>query len=389
MGDINELLKKLNKTFGAGKIVRASEAKALVITRIPTGSMGIDMALGGGIPDNRITLIVGPFSSGKTMLALKIAASAQRMFAKAAERTGHKKFVTWIDAEGVFEANWAKKMGVDTNELILVRPEYGEQGLDIADVIVRSGDCGLVVLDSIAALAPKIETEESMEKQQMGVAARMVNKFLRKISAAMNSGSMVDADKAAPAIVLINQEREKVGIAYGNPTTHPGGKGQDFYNSVLLEVRRGDWVVATYKKNDEEVKETVGQWVTVRVSKNKTAPPLRKAQVKFFFSDIGVFKAGDFDTVDEVVRYGIYFGLIGKKGTYYYPEEGAGVQGKEKLVEYLRGKPELCASIREKVEDIMCRGLGQDTPVDKEEEESITGGQDDLPEPADTEGYAE
>jgi len=222
MSNLDNVLKALNKKYGAGTIVRAKDAKALEVERIPTGSLTFDIVTGGGIPENRITLLTGGYSSAKTSIALKIVGNAQRKFKERYEhnvsqglKTSLKKSI-WIDAEGAFDEEWARKLGVDTDELIVVRPEYGEQALDIADVIVKSGECGILVLDSIAGLVPKGEAEESMEKLFMGDLAKMMNKFFRKLTAGMNAMDLTNADEKAPTVLLINQYREKIGVMYGN-----------------------------------------------------------------------------------------------------------------------------------------------------------------------------
>jgi len=356
LSNLEGILKALNKKYGEGTIVRAVDAKALEVERIPTGSLTLDIVTGGGIPENRITLLTGGYSSAKTSVALKVVGNAQRKFKERYERniakgkTSTPKKCVWIDAEGAFDEEWARKLGVDTEDLIVVRPEYGEQALDIADVIIKSGDCGLLVLDSIAGLVPRGEAEESMEKLFMGDLAKMMNKFFRKLTAGMNAMDLTNPDEKAPTVVLINQYREKIGVMYGNPNTLPGGRGQEYSASVILELRRGDWIEYKYEKNGVNVEEIIGQWIKVYGVKNKTAPPKRSGQVRFFFTDTGTFKAGEFDVVEEVVRYAIHYGFIERRGSYYYVQGiEEGFQGSGKVVIFLRQHPEIIEELHKKI----------------------------------------
>lgn len=356
MANIDAVLKALNKKYGEGTIVRASEAKALEVGRIPTGSLSLDIITGGGIPENRLTLVTGGYSSGKTSVVLKIVGNAQRLFKERHEEQKTRglniptKKCIWIDAEGAFDEEWARHLGVDTEELIVVRPEYGEQALDIADVLVKNDDCGMVVLDSIAGLVPKSESEESMEKLFMGDLAKMMNKFFRKLSSGMNKRDITDEDDKAPTVIMINQYREKIGVMYGNPATLPGGKGQEYSASVILELKRGDWIEYIFEKNGVKVEEVVGQWIRAFGVKNKTAPPKRTGQVRFFFDDMNQYRKGSYDGIEEIVRYGIYYGFIERRGSYYYVDGvEENFQGQAKLLEYLSSKEEYISTLKEKI----------------------------------------
>lgn len=361
MANIDTVLKALNKKYGEGTIIRASEAKALELSRIPTGSLTLDIVTGGGIPENRLTLLTGGYSSGKTSVALRIVGNAQKKYEERyAEQVARKKpgaslkKAIWIDAEGAFDESWAKALGVDTDKLILVRPEYGEQALDIADVVVKSGDCGVVVLDSIAGLVPKGEAEESMEKLYMGDLAKMMNKFFRKLSAGMNATDMRDKDEIAPTVIMINQYREKIGVMYGNPATLPGGKGQEYSASVILELKRGDWIEYKFEKNGVKVEEIVGQWIKAYGVKNKTAPPKRTGQFRFFFADMNQFAKGSFDEMEEIIRYAMSYGFIERRGAYYFidgVEES--FQGQARVVDYLKDKPEQVEAFKTKILDLV------------------------------------
>lgn len=376
MGNLDTVLKALNKKYGEGTIVKAVEAKALEISRIPTGSLSLDIITGGGIPENRVTLITGGYSSAKTSVSLKIVGNAQRKFKqryeeqKARGSKSQLKKAVWIDAEGSFDEEWAKALGVDTDELIVVRPEYGEQALDIADVIIKSGDCGILVLDSIAGLVTKGESEESMEKLYMGDIAKMMNKFFRKLMAGMNARDITNPDEIAPTVIMINQYREKIGVMYGNPNTLPGGKGQEYSASVILELKRGDWIEYKFEKNGVKVEEIVGQWIKAYGVKNKTAPPKRTGQVRFFFADMNSYKKGTFDEVEEVIRYAMHYGFIERRGSYYYIEGvEENFQGQTKIIQFLRQKPEFIDKFRTMVLDLVFNKYQKPPQLEEENED--------------------
>ena len=362
MANVDAVIKELNKKFGAGVIMRASEAKALEITRIPTGSVALDIVTGGGIPESRVTLLTGGYSCGKTAVATKIVAEAQKLFKKRYEDGSDPVFkkCCWIDAEGAFEDEWARKLGVDLDTLIVCKPEYGEQAWDIADVMTKTDDIGLIVLDSIAALVPQAEADESMNKLFMGDSAKMNNKFFRKLSGGMNGRDLSNVGEKAPTVILINQIREKIGVMYGNPNTLPGGKGQEYTASLILELKRGDWIEYKMEKNGTMVQEVVGQWVKAFATKNKTAPPKRTGEFRFFFNDTPyTFKAGDIDTAEEIVRYAMKYGIIERKGAYYkVPTIEGNIQGSDKVVIMLRDKPDLLEYMYNRIMDIAVHTKG-------------------------------
>jgi len=351
---IDDIVNKLNKKLGEGTITRASEAKALNVKRIPTGSLAIDVVCGGGIPENRISLLVGEESTGKSMLAQKIVANAQEKYKRQVEEGEIDEFKkpVWIDVEGVFDTDWAEALGVDTDNLYVAKPEYGEEALDIADVLVKSRECGLVVLDSIAQLVPKEEMDKGMDEDSMALQARMMNKFLRKTSGAMNKYDMTDERDKPPTVLLLNQFRVDVGVTYGDPRTMPGGRGQKFAPSVTLELRRGDWIKVKEPKIGKD--KEVGHWIKVYGKKNKTAPPKRKGEVKFYFKETEKNDKGSFGIVDETVRYGQHYGLIDKNGAWY-EMDGEKFHGKDELVEYMRDYPERIKDLRKRIRDIAFR----------------------------------
>jgi recombination protein RecA len=356
--DLDKVIESLNKKFGEGTITTADKAKALNLRRIPTGSLAIDIVAGGGIPENRITMLVGEESTGKSMVAQKIIANAQKKFKKEVEEGIIKDYKRsfWIDAEGTFDEEWARALGVDTESLYIAKPQYGEEALDIADVIIRSRECGVIVIDSLAHLVPKVEVDGSMDDQQMGVQARMINKFLRKISGGMNKYDMTNEEEKPPTVILINQYRESIG-QWGDNRVMPGGRGQRFAPSVTLELRHGDWIKVTDK--DTGNKEIAGHWLKAYGKKNKTAPPKRTGEVKFYFKDTERIPKGNFDTVDEIVRYAIHYNMIRQAGAWYYVEEDGeekSFQGRLKLVQYLQDRPEKVEELHKDVLDIVYKG---------------------------------
>jgi len=378
MAGVDEILKALNKKYGEGTIVRASEATSMILERIPSGSLAIDIVMGGGIPENRVTLLVGNRNTGKTSIALHIVAQFQIKMRKTIADGGKKKVAVWIDAEGVFVPAWAESIGVDTDELLVVRPEYGEQALDIADAFVKSNECGLIVLDSLASLVPQAEAEESMEKLFMGDAAKMNNKFFRKLTGGMNAGSLKKEADKGPTVVLINQWREKIGVMYGSPNTLPGGLGQGFTASVILEIKRGDWIEEKVERYGVESKEIVGQWIKVFGEKNKTATPKKTGQVRFLFQDTPGVRAGHFDTIEEVVRYASFYQLIERRGAYYHVKGiESNFQGMASLVEFLRSRPEIIESLYAQLLVLLFQGDGK-PPEDEALRGSIEGSETDV-----------
>jgi recombination protein RecA len=333
-------LKQVEKQFGKGALVKLSEKEVEPIEAIPTGSFGLDMALGiGGIPKGRITEIYGPESSGKTTLALSIIAEAQKNGGIAA----------FIDAEHAFDPVYAKNIGVDIDNLLVSQPDYGEQALEIVETLARSGAVDVIVIDSVAALTPKAEIEGNMGDAQVGVQARLMSQALRKLTAAIH--------KMNTTVIFINQIRMKIGMmGYGTPETTTGGNALKFYSSVRLDVRR----IATLKQADKEV----GNRVKVKVVKNKVAPPFRIAEFDIMFGK-GISREG------EILDWGVKLDIIDKSGAWFsYGATKLG-QGKENAKEYLKEHPELMQEIESKIKEALGVELSHmiDT-VEKIEKES-------------------
>ena len=333
-------LSQIEKQFGKGSVMKLGEYQAMNVEAIPTGALGLDVALGiGGVPRGRIIEIFGPESSGKTTLALHIIAEAQKMGGEAA----------FIDAEHALDPVYAKHLGVDIDNLIVSQPDTGEQALEITESLVRSGALDVVVVDSVAALVPKAEIDGDMGDSHIGLQARLMSQALRKLAGAIN--------KSKTVLIFINQLREKVGIMFGNPETTPGGRALKFYSSVRLDIRRIENI-----KQDGEV---VGNRVRVKVVKNKVAPPFREAEFDTVYGK-GISKEGN------VLDIAVSLDIIEKSGSWFsYNGDRIG-QGRENVKKYLKENPEIMAEVEKKVRDNFAeafeKSLGDDEIEDDEEE---------------------
>lgn len=308
---------KIEKSYGKGSIMKMGDRPVEDVPAISSGSIGLDIALGvGGFPKGRIIEIYGPESSGKTTLAIHAVAEAQKAGGIAAI----------IDAEHAFDPYYAKKLGVDTDELLISQPDNGEQALEIADNLIRSGAVDIVVIDSVAALTPKSEIEGEMGDSKMGLQARLMSQALRKLTATIN--------KTKTCCIFINQLREKIGVMFGNPETTTGGNALKFYSSVRLDIRRIGQI-----KDGEEV---MGNHTRVKVVKNKVAPPFRKAEFDIMYGE-GISKVG------EIIDLGVNYNIIKKSGSWFsYGETKLG-QGRESVKNILRDNQELAQELETKI----------------------------------------
>ena len=335
-------MSQIEKQFGKGSVMKLGEFKAMEIEAIPTGALSLDIALGiGGVPRGRIIEVFGPESSGKTTLALHIIAEAQKMGGEAA----------FIDAEHALDPVYAKKLGVDIDNLIVSQPDTGEQALEITESLVRSGALDVIVVDSVAALVPKAEIDGDMGDSHMGLQARLMSQALRKLAGAIN--------KSKTVLIFINQLREKIGVMFGNPETTTGGRALKFYASVRMDIRKIENI-----KQDGEVK---GSRVRVKVIKNKVAPPFREAEFDIVYGE-GISKEGN------ILDMAVNLDIIEKAGSWFsYNGERIG-QGRENVKKYLKENPDILKEVEEKVRANFAKAfeqsLGEELPnVDEDEEE--------------------
>ena len=310
-------MEKIDKQFGKGAIMKLGDDKVEDVPVIPSGSVGLNIALGvGGYPRGRIVEIYGPESSGKTTLAIHAMAEVQKQGGIAAI----------IDAEHAFDRFYAEKLGVNTNDLLIAQPDCGEQALDIADELIRSAAVDLVVIDSVAALTPKAEIEGDMGDNKVGLHARLMSQALRKLTATIN--------KTNTTCIFINQLREKIGVMFGNPETTTGGNALKFYASVRLDIRKASAI-----KDGDEI---LGNQVRVKVIKNKVAPPFKKAEFDLMFNE-GISRVG------EIVDMGVEKGILSKSGSWYSYEGNKLAQGRDAAKNVLRDNPDLAEEIENKI----------------------------------------
>jgi len=311
---------KLEKTYGKGTVMKLSDNKVQDIPAISTGSLGLDMALGiGGIPRGRVTEIYGPESSGKTTLTLHCIAEAQKAGGLAA----------FIDAEHAFDKAYAEKLGIDTENLLISQPDNGEQALEIAEHLIRSGAIDIIVIDSVAALVPKGELEGDMGDSKMGLQARLMSQALRKLTGAIN--------KTGCACVFINQLRDKIGVMFGSPETTTGGNALKFYASVRLDIRR----IGQIKESADNI---LGNRTKVKVVKNKVAPPFKVVEFDIMYG-LGISKVG------EIIDLGVEFEIIKKAGSWFSYEGNKLGQGRDAVKTLLLDNPELMEELEKKIKE--------------------------------------
>ena len=327
---LDNALKKIEKNFGKGSVMKLGEKADQQISTVPSGSLALDVALGvGGYPRGRIIEVYGPESSGKTTVALHAIAEVQKQGGTAA----------FIDAEHALDPAYAKKLGVNIDELLLSQPDTGEQGLEIADALVSSGAVDIIVIDSVAALVPRAEIDGEMGDTHVGLQARLMSQALRKLSGTIN--------KTKTIAIFINQIREKVGVMFGNPETTPGGRALKFYATVRLEVRRSEQL--------KQGSDIVGNRTKIKVVKNKVAPPFKVAEIDIMYGE-GISQEG------ELLDMAVNVDLVDKSGAWYsYNGERIG-QGRENVKNYMKDHPEMVRELLVKVRDAY--GIGDGSTIE-------------------------
>ena len=312
------VLEKMDKTYGKGTVMKMGDSAVEEVEVIPSGSLGLDLALGvGGYPKGRVIEIYGPESSGKTTLTMHAIAESQKAGGIAA----------FIDAEHAFDAVYAKKLGIDVENLIISQPDNGEQALEIADNLIRSGAIDIVVIDSVAALTPKAEIEGEMGDSKMGLHARLMSQALRKLTATIS--------RTKCTVIFINQLREKIGVMFGNPETTTGGNALKFYASVRIDIRRSGSPIKVGE-------DAVGNRVKVKIVKNKVAPPFKNTEFDIMYGE-GISKVG------EILDLGVEFDIVKKSGSWFsYGDTKLG-QGRDAVKELLKDNPELLEELAEKI----------------------------------------
>ncbi len=336
---------QIERQFGKGAIMKMGEAAKRKVDVIPTGALSLDLALGiGGVPRGRIVELYGPESSGKTSLALHIVAEAQRNGGIAA----------FIDAEHALDPIYAKAIGVDVDELLISQPDTGEQALEIADMLIRSGALDVLVIDSVAALVPRAEIEGEMGDSHVGLQARLMSQALRKLAGTLN--------KSRTTAVFINQLREKIGVMFGSPETTPGGRALKFYSSVRLDIRRIESI--------KDGADNVGNRVRVKVAKNKMAPPFRLAEFDIMFGE-GISREG------SLLDVAVDNGVVKKSGAWYTYDDDQLGQGRENSKRFLRENPELAMQLQAKVFEAVGLVTKSDEEAEETAEETAEASQED------------
>ncbi len=321
---VKAALVDIEKQYGAGAIMKMGEQSHVQIERVPSGSLSLDIALGGGVPKGRIMEIFGPESSGKTTLALHMVAEAQKRGGQAA----------FIDAEHALDVQYAKRIGVDIENLLVSQPDDGESALEITETLVRSGGVDVIVIDSVAALTPRAEIEGMMGDSHMGLHARLMSQALRKLTAIVA--------KTSCSIIFINQMRMKIGVMFGNPETTTGGNALKFYASLRLDVRRIEKLTGGKGTDEQEI---VGNRVRVKVVKNKVAPPFRQAEFDVIYNT-GISREGEF------LDLGTKYEIVTKSGAFFhYGEEKLG-QGREQAKAFLQENPKIASKIEKDIRDV-------------------------------------
>ncbi|MES2387150.1 MAG: recombinase RecA [Bacteroidota bacterium] len=325
-------LEKIDKQFGKGTVMRLSDERVVDIAYIPTGSLGLDIALGiGGLPRGRVVEIFGPESSGKTTLTMHAIAEAQKAGGLAA----------FIDAEHAFDKSYAEKLGIDTTQLLISQPDNGEQALEIAENLIRSGAIDIIVIDSVAALVPKAELEGEMGESKMGLQARLMSQALRKLTGTIS--------RTGCTCIFINQLRDKIGVTYGSPETTTGGNALKFYASVRLDIRR----IGPIKESADNI---VGNRTRVKVVKNKVAPPFKIVEFDILYGQ-GISKTG------EIIDLGVEMNIITKSGSWYsYGKDRLG-QGREAVRELLLAHPDVAEEMENKIKEKIKEKIGKETPA--------------------------
>lgn len=339
---------QIERTFGKGSIMRMGDNSNIQVESIPTGSLGLDLALGiGGLPKGRIVEIYGPESSGKTTLALHVVAEAQKLGGE----------VAYIDAEHAMDPSYARALGVDIDSVLISQPDTGEQALEITDQLVRSGAVDVVVVDSVAALVPRAEIEGEMGDSYVGLQARLMSQALRKLTGSIGKTNCI--------CIFINQLREKVGVMYGNPEVTTGGRALKFYSSVRIEVRR----VTSLKVGDE----IIGNHTRAKIVKNKVAPPFREAEFDIMYGT-GISKTG------EIVDLAQQLGLVEKSGSWYSMGEVRLGQGRDAAKQYMEDNPEVAAQLEAQIRANIHKLMSRQALVAAKAAGRTFGGGEDLPE---------